>query len=381
MASIFKIPRSPFWFAAYRGARGERVQRTTKQRKRSHALEIARQWERLAAKGRARTLTEAQARHVVSEILESTTGETLQFHTCRAWFDEWLAGKRGVVAAKSIEKYEQVKNDFLVHLGERAELTLAAIGPKDVRSFRDALAAGGRTPATVNQTIRKVLSAPFLAAVRLGYIPTNPCVAVEPLRDDADATRDTFTVEQVGKLMEAAEGEWKGAILAGYFTGLRLRDVAELCWSAVDFEAGVLRIKTRKTGAMLVLPLHDQFAVWLRKQPRGIGQAPIFPTLTGKGTGGRHGLSGLFKTIMEKAKIKGRLTRGADGKGRKTTSLSFHSLRHSFVSALANAGVAAELRQKLSGHADDQTHARYTHHEIETLRAAVAKLPRVGSAG
>ena len=81
---------------------------------------------------------------------------------------------------------------------------------------------------------------------------------------------------------------------------------------------------------------------------------------------------------MDAAGIKGRVLREASGKGRQTSSLSFHSLRHSFVSALANAGVASELRQKLSGHADDRSHATYTHHEIETFRAAVTKLPRIG---
>lgn len=72
---------------------------------------------------------------------------------------------------------------------------------------------------------------------------------------------------------------------------------------------------------------------------------------------------------------------GKAGKGRTTTSLSFHSLRHTFVSALANAGVSAEARKKPSGLADDRTHAKYTHHEIEKLRTAVDTLPRVGVAG
>lgn len=198
-------------------------------------------------------------------------------------------------------------------------------------------------------------------------------------QDDTDAARETFTAGQVRELINAAEGDWKGAILVGYLTGLRLRDVAELRWSTVDFDAGVLRIKTRKTGAVLILPMHDELAAWLRSQPRGIGQAPVFPSLTGKGTGGRHGLSGRFNAIMEWAKIKGRLVRGADGKGRKTRSLSFHALRHSFVSSLANAGVPAELRQKLSGHADDRSHEKYTHLELQVLRAAVAKLPGVSA--
>lgn len=377
MAYVFKKPGSPYWYAGFRDHLDMRVQRSTKQRAHAAAMAIANQWERAAAKGRNGTLTEAQARRVVAEIVEDTTGEPLHFHSCAEWFSEWLAGKRGVVAERSLEKYEQVLSGFVDHLGERADLSLAAISPRDVRGFRDALSAKRRTNGTVNQTVRKVLSAPFHAALRLGYIAMNPCAAVEALKGEDDAARDTFTPAQVAKLVEAAEGDWRGAILAGYFTGLRLRDVTDLRWEAIDFDAGLLQVRTRKTGANITLPLHPEFAHWLAKHPRGIAKAPIFPTLTGRGTGGAHGLSGRFAAIMEKSGVKGRILRGADGKSRKVNSLSFHSLRHSFVSALANAGVSPELRKKLSGHADERSHARYTHHEIDTLRAAVALLPNL----
>ena len=45
-----------------------------------------------------------------------------------------------------------------------------------------------------------------------------------------------------------------------------------------------------------------------------------------------------------------RLQVEAKGKnGRKRSSLSFHSLRHSFNSAMANTGVTQEIRQRLTG--------------------------------
>lgn len=214
--------------------------------------------------------------------------------------------------------------------------------------------------------------------MRLGYITTNPCAAVEALRDDSAGSREIFGMEQVQALVSAAVGDWKGAILAGFYTGLRLRDIAEMRWEGLDFESGILRIKTKKTGIVLMLPLHEELAAWLKSQRRGIGKAPVFPELAGKGTGGRYGLSGRFKAIMELAGIKGQIVRAGGGSaGRQTSSLSFHSLRHSFVSALANAGVSSELRQKLSGHADDRSHAKYTHHELANLRGAVALLPKL----
>lgn len=378
MAGLTKHPNSPFWTAIFYDGAGHKVRRSTKQSDRRLAMKTAIAWEELSQAGREKRLTETQARKVVADLLERATGEALHFHTCADWFNEWLAGKRGAVAAKSLAKYEQVCADFLTHLGERAKLTLAAIGPKDVRSFRDALAKGGRAPSTVNQVIRKVLSVPFLAAQRLGYIPTNPCAAVEALRDDADASRETFSAEQVSALVGAAEGDWKGAILAGFYTGLRLRDIAEMRWESLDFESGIMRIKTKKTGTVLMLPIHEELAAWLKSQRRGIAKAPVFPELAGKGTGGRHGLSGRFKSVMERAGIKGRIVRAGDGKAaRQTSSLSFHSLRHSFVSALANAGVSSEMRQKLSGHADDRSHAKYTHHELAKLQDAIGLLPKI----
>ena len=60
---------------------------------------------------------------------------------------------------------------------------------------------------------------------------------------------------------------------------------------------------------------------------------------------------------------------------RKICRRTFHALRHSFTSALANAGVAPELRMKLTGHETEAIHRVYTHHELQPLKDAMAKLP------
>jgi len=56
----------------------------------------------------------------------------------------------------------------------------------------------------------------------------------------------------------------------------------------------------------------------------------------------------------------------------------FHSFRHALTSIMANAGVPVEVWQKFTGHASAEMNQHYTHHEIETLRAAVGKLPALG---
>lgn len=385
MAGVTKHPKSPYWTAIYYdGTPGGKFRKSTGLKDEAEARKMADELERLAKEAAQGALVEASARKAVSEIVERYTGEKLQFHTTKAWLDEWLAGKSGAVDAKTVGRYQQVNRDFTAFLGKKADRVIAAVTVKDVRSFRDALAKRGLSVSTVNQTIRKVLSAPFSAAQRLGYIQTNPCAGVEALRDDEDrGGREPFTIEQVRALLLAADEEWQGVILFGFHTSLRLRDVTNLEWSAIDMDAGVLSLTPRKTkrhGTKVVIPLHPEVMAWLGKRDRGIGKAKVFPTLAGRITGGPHGLSGRFIAIMEKAGIKGRILRQRQGDGRQTSSLSFHSLRHSFISAMANAGVSAELRKKLAGHTDDASHALYTHHEIETMRAAIAKMPSLSQA-
>jgi integrase/recombinase XerD len=195
------------------------------------------------------------------------------------------------------------------------------------------------------------------------------------------AKRQTFTIEQVRAVLAAAEKagerEWYGAILVGFYTGQRLRDVTNLRWSNIDLAAGVLRLTQQKTKRSVTQPLHPDLQDWLLTlSAPDNDREPLFPKLTGRRTGGRYGLSGRFTALMEAAGIVSPLARdGSEGKGRKLSALSFHSLRHTFTSNLANGGVASEIRQELTGHSSEDTHRLYTHHELAPLRRAVGKLP------
>ena len=379
MAGLYKQPGSSRWTAVFTDATGKQIRRSTKKRDRKEAMSVAVEWENAAKAGREGRLFEAQARKIISEMMEQTTGQALVFYTCRSWFNEWLTGKTGSVGARSLVKYKAVCTDFLDYLAKRADVPLNGIAIQDVRSYRDKLQKAGQSPSNVNQTVRKVLSAPFAAALRLGYVSVNPCAGVEALKDSAEIERDVFTTDQIDTLIETAQGDWKGVILAGYFTGLRLRDITEMRWENVDLAEGVIRIKTAKTGKKVVGFILGKFEEWLRDQPLGIGKAPVFPSLAGKSGAGKSGLSMQFKKIMEKAKIKGRTLREGKGEGRTTSSLSFHSLRHSFNSALHAEGVTQETRMKLTGHSSTKMNDGYTHADLETLRAAVAKLPAIGA--
>jgi integrase len=68
---------------------------------------------------------------------------------------------------------------------------------------------------------------------------------------------------------------------------------------------------------------------------------------------------------------------GTKGTQRAQHARSFHALRHSLTSTLANLDVSEEIRRRIVGHDSAEVHSGYTHHERETLARAVEKMPSV----
>lgn len=340
---------------------------------------MAAEWEAAARRAHQGTLTEVQARAVINSILEHAGQEPVTFYKTHDWFDEWLADKKKSSQPTTAQKYEPVIQRFLKHLGPKAEAGLAHVTPSNIRSFRDLLHREGRAARTVNQIISKIISAPLAKAVRLGYAQLNPCKAVESLQETITEA-GTFTLDQVAFLLKAAPSEdWRGFILAGFYTGQRLRDLASLTWEQVDLENRMIFLKQSKGAAQVAIPIHTDLLDHLigLKAPDD-PKAPVFPSLYGRAGSGKSGLSESFKRIMGKAgiEIKKRLEAAGDS-GRGRNDLSFHSLRHSFNSAMANAGVSQEIRQKLTGHRDSDMNKLYTHLDFPALAAAVDAVPSV----
>lgn len=375
MPSLWKRERSPYWFCCYTNADGQRLKKSTKQTDRKKAWEVCLSIERAEQLAKNGTLTEQTAKRIIGEIVERTTGEPLHNMATNEWLDQWVAGKAQTKSMTTAERYRQVKRDFLDSLGRRATFSLAHITPKEIRVYRDAELAAGKSNKTANLSV-KIVSGAFNSALRQGYITTNPCTALENLPEKT-AERSNFTPKQVARLVKAAEGDWQRAILFAYYTGARLGDVANMRWNAIDLTAKLVNFTPGKTKKPITIPLHSDLEDCLLKSP-GIGKALLFPSLAERSTGGKNGLSGQFARIMARAGIEGKITRHTAA-GRANRSLSFHSLRHSFNSAMANAGVSQEIRQKLTGRASAEMNARYTHHELEPLRAAIARLPSVGA--
>jgi integrase len=375
-----------------------------------------------AAKGE---LSEARARELLARLCEVSTGEALKFYTVRSWSADWLAVKAATGKKATLARYKAHVETFLAWLGDKADGKLESITKADVRAFRDAIrqgwaepaakapkrargkaakeAAGVRTAKTSNHYAADVAGM-FRSAMREGLILANPCAALERLPEDDSSERKVFTGAEVGQLVAAAGDaawqdpvfpsgkadedtraarctDWQGMTLVGYYAGARLGDVARLTWANVDLHKKTLSFmpaKTSRKRKRLEVPLHPRLVAWLETRAAQADKgSPLFPSQFKSPVGGRHGLSSQFIAIMDHAKID-RLTTREAVKGRRAQhARSFHALRHSLTSTLANLDVPEEIRRRIVGHESAAVHSGYTHHERETLARAVEKMPSV----
>jgi integrase len=337
-------------------------------------MEMARTWEKASEEARGLRLTEARAREVISELMQSVGGESLKVFTVEQWFDHFVNQKKKSRAAATGKRHEQTMREFMAFLGHRAKLNIAAITSKDIAEFRERRIALGLAPATVNIDVI-ILSAAFNAALRQGHVSMNPCLAIEPLKNKPQR-KGVFTPEQIAALLKAAEGDWRGLILLAFYTGQRLQDCANIRWRDVDLVSDIktIRFQVRKTDAEIVTVVHPALEDYLLSLPTAKSDdAFLFPSLAERKA---SPLSKQFGELIALANIdRGVIRERTTYGGRSVSSLSFHSLRHSFSSILANAGVSEERRMALVGHASRDMHQKYTHHQLEQLRDAISVLP------
>ena len=380
MASLRRLPGTQFFIGCYTDANGKRCQRSTKSTDRKQALKIAEAWEGIA-RNRA---TEAQTRRVLSVLHEQIHGTPLSNATVQTYADQWLSRKKVETRAVTFAAYKGAVASFLGHLGPKKDQSITYVTPPVVAAWRDASAAAA-TPRTANNKL-KVLRVFFQSAWCDGLLPDgNPAAKVKTLGTD-ESTRRPLTITEIKRALAVADDQWKGMILAGLYSGQRLKDLAGLTWASVDLVSKQISFATSKTGRRQHIPIAKPLLAYLEALPSSDdAKTQIFPSLHKHAikAGGSAVLSQQFHDILAAAGLvtARNENKKSTGKGRSAarakTEISFHSLRHSATSLLKKAGVSESVAMDLIGHDSAAMSANYTHTDDEARRAAVAKLPDI----
>jgi integrase len=396
MATIYKDKGNPNWFARFTDADGKRISRTTGTTKKREAQSIAAD---LEAKEREKrkgnpglpsafaAIVNAAAREAIAGELTLARAEELiqRLHRLAnpafrvVSLDQHLAGwvdaQESHVEANTTRVYQDMHRRIVTAVGPKiaaapvGELTKEDV-EKALRKIVKMKVRGSETrtitAATANMDLRALRRA-LTTALEAGLTKANVAASVRPLPTDDSTERAPFTPEEVRKMIDHPQTseQWKGVILIAAHTGLRLGDVVKLTSDHVEGTRIVIRpTKTKRDRKTLSIPLSPPVLAWIADR-----EGAFFPALAGvkKGT-----LSTTFTRIMKSAGVARDIVEAGDVSKRR----SFHSLRHSFASWLAEQDVHADIRQKLTGHSSAGIHANYTHHD-EALNRAVEKLPAI----
>jgi integrase len=400
MASIHRDGNKPNWFCHFYDPEGFRRKRTTGTENAKIARTICVNIERAATLARHNRLSNEKGLKLIRDtcaaisethgklagdrahgILKTNVeefvrvaGGELTSYTVRDWLNNWIKGRTDASKATQIE-YQHEIDLFLTFLGARGHRPLTTLQPKQIEDFKAHLSARV-APSTVNKAL-KVLKASFNRAVKNRQIDFNPAEHVESVETE-EGKRRPFTNGELADLLKVADAEWLTMILTAFYTGMRLRDCANLTWRNVELHTGTINVLTEKTSRRQVLPIAEPLARHLHTLAGDNPDAPLCPSLYSKNA---SWLSSQFYAVMVKAGLAAERDHQTKCRGRSArrekSAISFHSLRYNTTSALKNAGVNDSVTMDLIGHETAAVSRNYTRIDDAAKRAAIAKLPDI----
>lgn len=209
------------------------------------------------------------------------------------------------------------------------------------------------------------------------------------LRPEDSHSRRELSLDELKRLLSAAKkagGEWHKLFLVGIYTGLRLGDCCRLDWTAINISQGVIQLIPTKTrrhahGRPVTIPIHQTLGAALLEDQSPIPNSqslsgPVLPTICEKYLRGRWLVSQELARIFRAANIVTSVK--LEGRRNRTPEATFHSLRHTFVSMSANAGVPLHIVQSIVGHESTAMTRHYYHESVDALRSAVNAIPALG---
>lgn len=200
------------------------------------------------------------------------------------------------------------------------------------------------------------------------------------LRPDDSHSRRELSLDELKRLLMAAKKagtEWHKLFQIGIYTGLRLGDCCKLDWSCVNLELGIIQLIPTKTkrhahGRPVTIPIHSALRATL-SEGDVIRSGAVLPKMAADyrlaAWRVHDGLSRIFSAagIVTAVRVAGRRHLAPEA--------TFHSLRHTFVSLSANAGVPLHVVQSIVGHESTSMTRHYYHENVDALRRAVDALP------
>ncbi len=190
--------------------------------------------------------------------------------------------------------------------------------------------------------------------------------AVKPFREVESARVRYFTVEEVRRLVNAAQGDFRALVNAALFTGCRYGELVRLKVGDFNPDAGTVFVGKSKSGKARHVVLTDEGQTFFRQLIAGRASEDL---MLKRADGGAWGVSHQLRPMREICERAGIAAAG------------FHTFRHTSASLLVMAGVPLPVVAKNLGHADSRmTERHYAHLAPSYLAETIRKFaPTLGT--
>jgi integrase/recombinase XerD len=233
---------------------------------------------------------------------------------------------------------------------------------EDIRRFQVHQAESGVQPPTINSSV-SALRFFFTVTLDRPDLSRRLVLVRHPRK-----LPDVLSVEEVGRLLEAAPGlKYKAALGTAYGAGLRVSEVAALKVDDIDSTRMLIRVEQGKgrkdRNAMLSPQLLELLRLWWREGKRRNVMPPhgwLFPGRSAVEPVSTRQINRAVHEAAEVAAIRKRVTP--------------HTLRHSFATHLLEQDVDIRVIQVLLGHSKLDTTALYARVATKTIRSVTSPL-------
>lgn len=188
---------------------------------------------------------------------------------------------------------------------------------------------------------------------------------VKPFKGADEPVIRYLTPAESTRLVNTCPARFRDLVAGALHTGARYSELVGLMVADFNSPNGTIYFRPSKSTRSRHVPLtREGLALFERLCAGKLGDALIFSRADGSAWGKNHQVRPITLACAA-AKI--------------TPVITFHELRHTYASTLAQRGVDLLTISKLLGHADMRMTARHYAHLCDaTLKAAVDKLPDLG---
>ena len=288
------------------------------------------------------------------------------------------------------DAYKSTWEEFIKFAGPNLEIN--DITPETAENYSQYLRGNDLAVDTHNRKIRRIKK--IFEVLNDYRSDKNPFIAKSLRRKEREeqehiVRRISFTPEQTQQLLETLQDDGRKVMNKpeiriiyhlGMFTGQRLKDCVLLRWDKVDFKRKRIEVKQFKTGKEVSIPMASQLFEVLKEARSWKENQYVCPNVAkrynkldknGKNVGNNLVNIDVLRVIKW---IGLEPSVAVPGRKKKVTVYGFHSLRHSFASHCAEAGVPKAVVVSILGANSEIVDKHYTHIGEEAQEKAIHSL-------